>query len=167
MAAAQIVGLRFAELVENGLFHELEPYLDDNVVVSTWNGVVYGKEKAFMFFEDNRRYMHHKQNYNRWRQVHHCLDPNLVAMHEDQTSVVAEDRLERSGRLMTGRMRGGDPEVSKFFDANGYDSQGYAMFEREGTYGSHPKFAFSNLPVRQVVVVRRGLVVLYQLSMRR
>jgi hypothetical protein len=166
--SSQNVALRFSDLVDGGVLEQLEAYLDDNIVISTWNGVVYGKEKAMTFFEDNRRYMHHKHTFNQWRQVHHCLDPNLQTFEAVEPSMMLpEDRLKRTRRIVTGRVTGGDSDVAQYFDDWGYDSQGFAMFERTGVVGSHPKFAFLRLPVRQVIVVKRGLVVLYELSMKR
>lgn len=167
MTTSQVIALRFAELVDNGYLDAIEPFLDDEIVVSTWNGVVVGKRKAMTFFEDYRRYMHHTQNYNRWRQVQHCLDPQLHQFETNRTVAYEEDEMERSARYVSGRIRGGDLDTERFFDAEGYDSQGYAMFERDGKYGCHPKFAFWKLPVRQVLVLKDGLVVLFQISMRR
>lgn len=169
MAAAQIIGLRFSEYVSSGDLGGIAAFLDDDVVVSTWNGVAYGKDRAMTMFEDHRRFMHHKQNFNRWRQVQHCLDPTLATFAEDTegSSVAEEDKLERSQRLVTGRAPSGVREVEKYFDGNGYDSQGYAMFEREGTIANHPRFAFRNKKVREVIVVHKGLVVLYQIGARR
>ncbi|CUG91072.1 transmembrane protein, putative, partial [Bodo saltans] len=166
--SSQTVALRFSDLVDGGLIEQLPPFLDDNIVISTWNGVVYGKEKAESFFNDYRRYMHHKHNFDKWKQVHHSLDASLQTFSSEGPSMVLpEDRVERTRRIVTGRITGGDPHVAQYFDESGYDSQGFAMFERNGVVGSHPKYAFLRLPVRQVIVVKNGLVVLYELSMRR
>eukprot|EP00331_Platyophrya_macrostoma_P006228 CAMPEP_0176409524 /NCGR_PEP_ID=MMETSP0127-20121128/2546_1 /TAXON_ID=938130 /ORGANISM="Platyophrya macrostoma, Strain WH" /LENGTH=144 /DNA_ID=CAMNT_0017788913 /DNA_START=43 /DNA_END=474 /DNA_ORIENTATION=- len=143
MSTAQVVALRFSELVDNGYLDAIQGFISDDIVVSTWNGVIVGKAKAMTFFEDFRRYMHHTQNYNRWRQVQHCLDPNLekFAVNAQQSSY-EDDAMELSARYVSGRVRGGDIDTEQYFNAEGYDSQGYAMFERDGQYGCHPKFTF-------------------------
>ncbi|RNF06626.1 hypothetical protein TraAM80_03822 [Trypanosoma rangeli] len=99
-------------------------------------GVVYGRENVTVFLRDNVRFAHDGQNYNRWRQVQHSLDPALRQYDRGDgfSSVISPHT----------SVQHGDPTVRRYFNPDGYDPQGYATLDRDGTLVSHAKF---NLPL--------------------
>lgn len=163
MADSQLLATRFVELVESGSINEASHFLADDVIATHLNGIYYGKQSVTNYLLDARRYMHHKSNFNRWRQVHHCVDPTL-RVYDDGAGKEHESRLSRSASVMTGRSKFGDAQVAQYFDPLGYDSHRYAMFEREGWVGCHPKISFWMIPVRQMVVVRDGEVTVFSIT---
>ncbi|EPY39239.1 hypothetical protein AGDE_04689 [Angomonas deanei] len=111
-------------------------YLGDAVIYNTWLGVVEGKENVINFLRDNIRFLYYNKSMNDWKQVQHSLDPGLS--------------------LINGR---------PFSDA-GYDSQGFAMFEREGKLSGYTGFTLSRESIRETVVVKGNKIMLVSLSKR-
>ncbi|EKG05545.1 hypothetical protein TCSYLVIO_003392 [Trypanosoma cruzi] len=161
MATSQLIAMRYMDLLSEGNVENALVYLSDDAVYNTWMGVVYGKENVAVFLRDNVRFVHHGRNYNRWRQVQHSLDPSLRQY----------DRADGSGSGSGIPSRallqyGGDQAVRRYFNAEGYDSQGYATFERDGTIASRAKFSAFNVKVKETVVLRNNKVVLVNVSKR-
>ncbi|KAH9579828.1 hypothetical protein LSM04_002380 [Trypanosoma melophagium] len=156
MATSQLIATRFMDLLGEGRVDDALNYLSDDVVYNTWMGVVYGKDNVTVFLRDNVRFVHHGRNYNRWKQVQHCLDPTLKRYAVDDVSTASQQ----------GLVRFGDIAVRQYFNADGYDSQGYATFERDGTIASHAKFAVFHVKVKETVVLRNNKVVLVNISKR-
>ncbi|ORC90686.1 uncharacterized protein TM35_000071100 [Trypanosoma theileri] len=156
MATSQLIVTRFMDLLAEGRVDDALNYLSDDVVYNTWMGIVYGKSNVTVFLRDNIRFVHHGRNYNRWKQVQHCLDPTLERYAVDDVVTALPQSLVRFG----------DISVRQYFNADGYDSQGYATFERDGTIASHAKFAVFHVKVKETVVLRNNKVVLVNISKR-
>ncbi|KAG8346886.1 hypothetical protein ERJ75_000739500 [Trypanosoma vivax] len=148
MSTSQLIVTRFSDLLAEGSVEAALRYIAEDVVYNTWMGIVYGRENVSVFLHDNVRFLHHGRNYNRWKQVQHSLDPTLG----------------RFDRLGSSEPAHGEPW--SYFDADGYDSQGYATFERDGTISSHAKFSVFSVRVKETIVLRRNRVVLVNLSKR-
>ncbi|KEG14388.1 hypothetical protein DQ04_00491080 [Trypanosoma grayi] len=156
MATSQLIATRYMDLISEGRVGDALTYLSDDVVYNTWMGVVYGKENVEVFLRDNVRFVHHGRNYNRWKQVQHSLDPTL-----------RQYTLSEGGDLSAlSSVEFGGQVVRRYFNADGYDSQGYATFERDGTVASHAKFAVFHVRVKETVVLRNNKVVLVNVSKR-
>lgn len=134
MTSSRLVVQRYTELLSTNELEAAFNYLAEDVIYVTWLGVVEGKDNVVTFLRDNIRYMHHNRNFDRWQQVQHCLDAELV------------------------RPRGGAAEA--VFDGNGYDAQGYATFERDGTVSKHLRLSLERIRVKETIVIRDGKVVL-------
>ncbi|AAZ12064.1 uncharacterized protein TEOVI_000503800 [Trypanosoma equiperdum] len=150
MAASQLIATRFTDLLAEGNIESALKYIANDVVYNTWLGVVYGKDNVEVFLRDNVRFVHHGRNYNRWKQVQHSLDASLKQFTVNDVSGYDESALD----------------VRSYYDSEGYDSQGYATFERDGTIASHAKFAVFHVKVKETVVLRNNKVVLVNVSKR-
>lgn len=139
MATSELVLQRYTELLERSELDAAFNYLAEDIVYVTWLGVVEGKDNVVTFLRDNIRFLHFTRNFNRWRHVHHCLDADL------RTFAVP-----------------GSKETS-FFNREGYDSQGYATYERDGTIAKHVKAPMQFYKVKETVVIRDNQVVLVTL----
>ena len=159
--------------MEHCRYHLVVDYLADDVVVYTWHGVVYGKKNATNYLLDYRRYQHHNLIYNKWKQVLHCVDVDLKPFDKtfDSPTAVGFDDIEESNASKTlmrrSRVQGGVPEIARYHSSTGYDSQGYAHFERDGFIASHPHVTFFRVPVKQTIVLKDNEIVLLNLTKRR
>ncbi|KAG5498870.1 hypothetical protein JKF63_03159 [Porcisia hertigi] len=140
MAASQLVLQRYTQLISSGDLDAAFNYISDDIIYVTWLGVVEGKENVMTFLRDNLRFLHFTKNFNRWRQVQHCLDPELNRS-LDKSEV-------------------GDPAL---FNREGYDGQGYATFERDGTMANIVKLSMQKTHVKETIVIRDNKVVLVTL----
>lgn len=139
-ATSQLVLQRYIDLLESNEVDAACNYLAEDVVYVTWLGIVEGKDSVVTFLRDNVRFLHFTKNFNRWRRVHHCLDSDLKQFTAPGTS-----------------------EIS-FFNAEGYDSQGYATFERDGTVAKQAKVPLQRYKVKETVVIRDNQVALVTLA---
>ncbi|KAG5472589.1 hypothetical protein LSCM1_03994 [Leishmania martiniquensis] len=137
MAASQLVLQRYTDLISGGDLDAAFNYLSEDIIYLTWLGVVEGKDNVVTFLRDNIRFLHFAKNFNRWRQVQHCLDADLY---------------RRSNDAAAGE--------STHFHLDGYDAQGYASFERDGTIANIVKLSMRKTRVKETVVIRDGQVVL-------
>jgi hypothetical protein len=159
--------------LEHCRIHLLIDYLAEDVIIYTWHGVVYGRKNATNYLMDFRRYQHHNLLYNKWKQVMHCIDDDIKPFRSSYASENADpnafDNLssDSSHSLRRSRVPGGDMEVARFHDATGFDSQGYAHFERDGFIGSHPHLTFFRIPIKQTIVLRDGQIVMINITKRR
>ncbi|EPY30938.1 hypothetical protein STCU_01054 [Strigomonas culicis] len=140
MSTAQLIVVRYFDLVDSGKIEPALAYLANDVIYNTWLGVVEGKDNVTSFLRDNVRYMHNARNFSPWRQVQHSLDPALHFFTAQNGSVPYDDK--------------------------GYDSQGFAMFERDGTIASLTKLSMKKLHVKETAVVKDGYIILVNLSKR-
>lgn len=143
MAASQLVLQRYTDLINSGNLDAAFNYLSEDVVYVTWLGVVEGKDNVVTFLRDNVRFLHFTKNFNRWRQVQHCLDADLSRGFDD--SGVGDSNL---------------------FNRDGYDAQGYASFERDGMIAKIVKLSMQKTRVKETVVIRDNKVVLVTLMER-
>lgn len=140
MTTSQLILKRYTDLLGGGELEAAFSYLAEDVIYNTWLGVVEGKDNVVTFLRDNIRFLHHNRNFNHWRQVQHCLDSDLRPFRDDCASPGA------------------------FFNLEGYDSQGYATFERDGTIGDQPKFAAYSIRVKETVVIFNSQVALVSIT---
>nr|CCC91192.1 conserved hypothetical protein [Trypanosoma congolense IL3000] len=152
MTVSQLIVTRFADLLAEGNVQSASKYLADDVVYNSWLGVVYGKDNVVVFLMDNVRFVHHGRNYNRWKQVQHTLEHRARQY----------DLATAGGEGHTTNTLGTKPHLGM----DGYDSQGYATFERDGTIASHAKFAVFNVKIKETIVLRDNKVVLVNISKR-
>ncbi|CAM40519.1 conserved hypothetical protein [Leishmania braziliensis MHOM/BR/75/M2904] len=137
MAASQLVLQRYTELINRGDLDAAFNYLSEDIIYLTWLGVVEGKDNVVTFLRDNMRFLHFTKNFNRWRQVQHCLDADL-SLHLD----------------------GSGASDSTVLDHDGYDAQGYACFERDGTIANIVKLSMQKTRVKETIVIRDNKVIL-------
>ncbi|KAG5472973.1 hypothetical protein GH5_02939 [Leishmania sp. Ghana 2012 LV757] len=140
MAASHLVLQRYTELVNGGDLDGAFNYLSEDIIYVTWLGVVEGKDNVVTFLRDNIRFLHFTKNFNRWRQVQHCLDADVCQRFDDATA-----------------------SLPAIFNVDGYDAQGYASFERDGTIANIVKLSMQKTRVKETVVIRDGKVVLVAL----
>ncbi|KPI83656.1 hypothetical protein ABL78_7312 [Leptomonas seymouri] len=140
MATAQLILRRYVDLLESNELDAAFNYLAEDVIYVTWLGVVEGKDNVVTFLRDNVRFLHFTKNFNRWRAVHHCLDADLKTFSIPGSS-------EKS-----------------FFNQEGYDSQGYATFERDGTVAKYAKAPLEHYKVKETVVIRDNQIALVTLA---
>ncbi|KPA83529.1 hypothetical protein ABB37_03124 [Leptomonas pyrrhocoris] len=140
MPTSQLVLQRYIDLLERNELDAAFNYLAEDVIYVTWLGIVEGKDNVVTFLRDNVRFMHFRTNFNRWRSVQHCLDADLKTFGTP-----------------------GSSETS-FFNQEGYDSQGYATYERDGTVAKYAKAPLEHYRVKQTVVIRDNQIVLVTLT---
>ncbi|CCW61489.1 unnamed protein product [Phytomonas sp. EM1] len=139
MNAPQLIVARFTELVESGKPELAINYLSPDIIYNSWMGVVEGRDNVVNFLRDNVRFSHHSRSYERWRVVQHSLEPHLWEA-------------------------GSSPRP--IFDDTGYDPDGFATFERNGTISTRPRFVFERVRVKETIVVQNGLIILVNVSKR-
>jgi hypothetical protein len=137
---SQLVLQRYTSLLEQNEIDAASNYLAEDVVYVTWLGVVEGKDNVLTFLRDNIRFLHFTTNFNRWRRVHHCLDGDLKTFPISNSS------------------------ETSFFNQDGYDSQGYATFERDGTIAKQVKLPLQHYRVKETVVIHDNQIALVTLA---
>jgi hypothetical protein len=148
-------------------------YLADDVVIYTWHGVVYGRRNAINYLLDFRRYQSNATTFNKWKQVMHCMDASIKPFNAEYVSASAEEFDDHAGeespvaRRRRPRVAGGDMGVARFHDQQGFDSQGYAQFERDGYISSHGYITLWRIPIKQTIVLRDGQIVMINLMKRK
>ena len=133
-----------------------------DIVVHTMHGVLQGRDVVVPYLVNLKRFDGYRRSFDQWKHVHHCLDP-LPAFNPTVTQAMTQIEQKAFG----GRLKGGNQEVSRFFDDLGYDAQGFAQFERIGWFGNADYIPSAYLKMRQTLVLKAGLVVLWDMSQRR
>ncbi|KAK7195408.1 hypothetical protein NESM_000467800 [Novymonas esmeraldas] len=136
MASSQLVLQRYTDLLGAGELDAAFHYLAEDVIYVTWLGVVEGKDNVVTFLRDNLRFLHFTRNFNRWNQVQHCLDADLVGSVGDAAADAST------------------------FNSDGYDAHGYATFERDGSISNIVRLSIQRTRVKETIVIRDGEVVL-------
>ncbi|KAL7696607.1 hypothetical protein N2W54_006333 [Lotmaria passim] len=142
MTTSELVLQRYVDLLESNQLDAAFNYLAEDVIYATWLGIVEGKDNVVTYLRDNVRFLHFTKNFNRWRRVHHCLDTSLVKFAVP-----------------------GSNETS-FFNKDGYDSQGYATFERDGNVAKYAKTPMEHYAVKETVVIRDNQIALVVVAQR-
>lgn len=140
MTSALLIVTRFSDLVASGNIEAAANYLALDVTHNSWIGVVNGRDDVLTMLRDGVRFMRHARVFRSWKQVQHCLDPSLRCV------------------LNTGT------GSTVMFDSDGYDSHGFATFERDGTIASDPSYVRYNISVKETIVVRDSFIVLIDIS---
>lgn len=153
MSSAYLIVTRFTELLLTGQVEKASTYLDEGVILQSWQGVVEGKADVISYLSDSRRFMHHKRSFGPWRLVHRTMESE--ALQGPRSSLPAT-----SGKPGPAVVVEDDEEFSD------YDGQGYAVFERLGKMSTRPRFSVKSEKVRETVALRNDLIVLIVLSKR-
>lgn len=152
---AQMLALRFVEADETGSVDVIENILDPGVVYMGHIGAAYGKQAVLTVLSDNRRFMRNKRSFSLLKQVQHCLEP--MEKFDAQPACNNELFTISEGTFLGDGVA--NPAGGSNFDAEGFDAQGFAQFEREGKIAMDTAVGFHYQPIRQTIVVTRaGLV---------
>lgn len=169
MSTPFLIVTRFSELVLIGKIDNAAAYLDDGVILQSWQGVVEGKVDVVNYLNDSRRFMHLRRSFGPWRQVLRSLEgDNVKCLRKagmESAPAHRKSSFEHDCRLP---LRSSNSVLSDRRDEreneNCYDSQGYAIFERLGTMSTRPRFSVKTVRVRESVGLSNNLVVLIVLS---
>lgn len=102
MNTGHLIVHRFSELLAKGEVGQAAVYLDDDVVLQSWHGVMEGKADVINFLDDNRRFMHHHRVFSPWRLVHRTIDTDtLVQNGESEYDADGYAIYERVGHMDT------------------------------------------------------------------
>ena len=153
---AQMLALRFVEADETGSVDALEVMLDPGVVYLGHMGAAYGKQAVMTVLSDGRRFMRNKRSFGLLTQVQHSLEP--MEMFASPEAAPQSDLFQMSEGTFLGDGLA-VPPTGTSFDAEGFDAQGFAQFEREGKIAMDTAVGFHYQNIRQTIVVTRaGLV---------
>eukprot|EP00796_Vickermania_ingenoplastis_P005488 gene5488-3962_t len=79
MSAAYLIVTRFGELLSAGSIDAAATYLDEDVILQSWQGVAEGKADVVSYLSDSRRFMHHTRTFTPWQHVTRTME--LAALH--------------------------------------------------------------------------------------
>lgn len=169
MSTPFLIVTRFSELVLIGKIDNASAYLDDGVILQSWQGVMEGKADVLNYLNDGRRFMHLRRSFGPWRQV-------LRSMENEVDTFLQKDGVESASAHKSSSFDHDRHRPSKSCNLlltdrrderendNCYDGQGYVIFERLGTMTTRPRFSVKTEKVRESIAIRNNLVVLIILS---
>lgn len=137
MTTTQVLVGRYSDLAGAGKLDMAFNYLGPDIIYNSWLGIVEGRDNVITFMRDHVRFVNHNRNYTHWRQIQHCLEPAVA-----------------------------NPASGVIFDSDGYDAEGYATFERDGTIASHAKFYTHSIAIKETIVVKNDQIVVISHSKR-
>lgn len=169
MSTPFLIVTRFSELVLTGNIDSASAYLDDNVILQSWQGVIEGKMDVVNYLNDSRRFMHHKRSFKPWRRVLRSMEREAEDTFFDRNN--RGDAVHEEGGSMTHRFVASSSSSSGLpltiqggYSEDCYDGQGYVIYERLGTMSTRPRFSVKKIQVRESIAVRNNLIVLIVLS---
>jgi hypothetical protein len=162
---AELIAARVSEAFYVGDETTFMEYADPDIILSSFEGVAYGREAVNVALLGMKRHQLAKRDFQRRTQVQHCVDSGIVPI--GRPSQPELPPIENPKLALLRRRIGLDRPLSSSssFNEDGYDAQGYAQFERYGKYANGSRaIAFGWEAIRETVVVRQGKVVLFHVG---
>lgn len=168
MSTPFLIVTRFSELILTGKVDSASAYLDENVILQSWQGVVEGKMDVVNYLNDSRRFMHHKRSFRPWRQVIRSMEKEAEKPFQGDYLKKPSGITNRSEGLPSADFSSGSQSYvserqEKEYEDD-YDGQGYVIYERLGTMSTRPRFSVKTIHVRESIAVCNNLIVLIVFS---
>lgn len=170
---AQLVAIEFAKAEVVADISVLKGLLDDGCILVSHLGVVYGKDNVLNVLADAKRHQYNKRHFSKFIQVQHCLDSSLrlfSAQNRVNHSPANDDFNQGSGSFLGSSTMAFDSETELSrtpFDKNGFDSQGFAQFERDGELSIDTRNGLRKVDLKETIVVNKmGHIVLLSRARR-
>ena len=166
---AQLIAIQFSKAEMTADVELLRDLLDDECIFLSYMGAVHGKAAVLSAFADAKRNQFNKRQFGKFVQVQHCLDSDLTLFSECSVPSANEDFEMGTPSFLGSSLHHAESEsgLRGPFDRNGFDSQGFAQFERDGEFSIDIRGSIRKVDLKETIVVRsNGLIVLLSRTRR-